>query len=981
MTDLLTAVRSKKEGSAEQPLLTAVSTLEGGRVGDTGNEAIQVAADKAHKQDCNSPEEILQVLRSQPDLQTVAAILRRLSDHADPKDFDLAAPGPRQAQIIHALATNVIPMCFDALEQTPRRDLSACLQNLAGISALLARTRLVSESLSSSKQAVASPYELQALLQAARLVLPEKLRLDAIWSNLKKAVADTVKRQLAWKELVNLLGSGKVIATIARAEDVLQKHDQTFHITWLSKGSEYAAWLGTAILNLLDTPDTSVPAATLLSKSFSLGYNQSIVKALMMGFRNKNFSSMLADLPTHSVRQLVEALLQHLSTISTSGDGETEFGGKDVRAVSGFMSWLMDTSEAAKQAITSYLCDPALNSTISISVRAACTAAIAKDASDDLETLFETLLTSFGNHLFINHAPIIQQESLAQVLLLVAGALHRHAPMAVLMIARSSGHMQGVSDRLHASNLRARWLGMIVGTAISSLVDKEGSKMDFGTEDMQTQEARWYLGLVDIEPPVGSLDEFKQFTEMDDIGTKPKHAKKRPIPSERLPIINGKQTFGPVRPPAQTKVVGERVTELDDDSEHDDDDLKPYAKPDDDPEDSDEDATLVNRDKPRPPVYIRDLMRMLRDTEKPDRFQMGIKHAAGLIRRKLNFGGEVRDHAEELALIFCDLQDPFDTDDFDELRIQALIAILLSDIPKMAPWLSLQSFAGDYSLSQRCIMLSALGLAGRETAGLRDQDIELNPALPANDSFPSKRLTGRLHAIYDPKSPPVKRLEAASSLVEHQLIKPLALSAADKATSDLNAVKVRTFSSRLTSDNRTKRKPAPNQLAKVFATAFFYPLVSRYQQELAAYGQGSVFASTPFVQVTFLKTLALLLHASGPTTLQLPEVTTAFWELLLALRVQATSDISILEAVLFSLLTLLEINTEYGGFQHLASENPKQLMETQQWIELVFERTGGGQLVVEGSTEETRVRTLAAGVLMKCREVIEAYQSQLIGVT
>ncbi|KXS98132.1 hypothetical protein AC578_9394 [Pseudocercospora eumusae] len=972
MTDLLTAVRS-------------VSTVEGHRRGEGRTEsthvavAVAVAASKAHKQGCNSPEEIIQVLRAQPDLPTVADIAKTLSNHAKPNDFNLSAPGPRQAQIINALVTSVIPTCFDAVEAASQRSLADCLQNVAGISVLLARTRLLSDGLASPKQAAANPHELQTLLQTARLVLPEKLPLHKIWSNLKEAVEDNVKRQLAWKELVHLLGSGKVIATIARAEDVLQQHDQTFRIPWLSKGSEYAAWLGTAIVNLLDAPDSSVPAATLLSKSFSLGYNQSIVKALMAGAQNKNFSSMLARLPTHSSRQLVEAVLQHLSAISNSGDEATEFGSKNVRAFSGLTSWLIDTSEPAKQAFISYLCDPALNSTLSISIRVACIAAIAKTASDDLESLFETLLTSFGNHLFINHAPIIQQEGLAQTLLLVAGALHRRTPIAVLMTARSSGHMQGVSDRLHSSNSRARWLGMIVGTAISSLVDKEGAKMDFGTEDMQTEEARWYLGLVDLEPPVGSLADFKQFAETENVVTKPK-LKKRHIPSERLPIINGKQTFGPVRPPAQTEVVGERVTELGDDSEDDDDDLKPYAKPDDDPEDSDEDATLVNRDKPRPPVYIRDLMRMLRDTEKPDKFEMGIKHAAGLIRRKLTFGGEVRDHAEELALMFCDLQDPFDIDDFDERRLQALIAILLSDIPKMAPWLSRQVFAGDYSVSQRCIMLSALGLAGREVAGLRDQDVELNPALPASDSFPSKRLTGRLQAIYDPQSPPVKRLEAASSSVEHQLIKPLALSAVDKATSDLNAVKVRTFSSRLTSDNRTKRKPTPNQLAKVFATAFLYPLVGRYQQELAAYGQGSVFASTPFVQVTFLKTLALLLHASGPTTLQLPEVTTAFWELLLALRVQAASDISILEAVLFALLTLLEINAEHGGFQRLASENPKQLMETQQWVELVFERTGGGQLVVEGSTEETRVRTLAAGVLMKCREVIEAYQSQLIGV-
>jgi telomere length regulation protein len=517
---------------------------------------------------------------------------------------------------------------------------------------------------------------------------------------------------------------------------------------------------------------------------------------------------------------------------------------------------------------------------------------------------------------------------------------------------------------------------MVVGTAVSTLVDNDGSRMNFGSEEMQTEEACGYLQLAKTHDEVEGIESFHQLVQSEPDASK---LRKKQVLSAKLPIIDGKPVFGPARPPVQTEVIGEKISEVFDDNDEDVDELKPYAKPDDDPEDSDEDATLVKRNKPRAPVYIRDLMRMLKDDKDHDRFQLAIKTAPTLIRRKSSFGGEVRDHAEELALIFCDLQDPFDTEDFDELRLQSLIAVLLSDVDRIAPWLSRHTFAGEYSLSQRCIMMSTLGLGGREIAGLSEQDATYNPSLlPGSAAFPSKRLPSRLHAVYEPTHSAVRNLENASKNVEHALIKPLALSAADQTTSHLNAVKVRTFSSRMEVE-RTKRKPAPNRLAKILGEAFFFPLVSRYQQDVAAYGQASVFTSAPIVLVTLVKTLALLLHASGPVTSNLPEITTAFWDLLLNLRVSAISDVSIMEAVLFSLLTLLEINSEDHAKQRLVQENPKHLAETQTWAELVFDRTGGGKLVVEGSGEEARVRTLAASVLVKTRDVIEAYQQQLMG--
>ncbi|CAK4034098.1 DNA replication checkpoint tel2 [Lecanosticta acicola] len=1007
MEDFLTAVKTVHKNTADEqaePALKEISSQPARKdveqtvatsssKGDEGSSAT-----KRTSESCDTPEKALQLLKSEPDPDSLIRTLRNLrSKEGFSANFDIRIPGPLQAQIIGSIVGRIVPTFWHAFTEKNRDLIASCLRSVAGANAVVARMRLLCDSQTTSTNIV----ELRDLLQVLESIFAGDDFVHTIWSGLSRASTNDTQRSMLWKEFVNLVGSGKIISTAARSEDVLKGDDTVAKPMWLSNGPGFSAWLGRNIAHLLmetRRDDHVVPAADkfaaeLLAKSLSLGYPVPLVKELFIQFirrishgedGNASFCGLVRLLPSYGKRQLIENTLRWLSTVY---DPECERRAEElskskpaVSAQAALISSLCASDASLKQLLIEFLGDCTLLTAMTFELRRACIVVLSSIAADDLQPLLEKLMTTFGGTLFINHTPILQQEAMAQVIVLTAGYLHRTTPIAVLMTARSSSHMQGVSSRLDSTNSKARWLGMICGTAFSSLVDKGGSKMSFGTEDMQTNEAKWYLELVNIKDEVGRLEDLEKLVKLQEVPQIRKKRIQQRAPTKRLPVVDGKQTFGPLRPPApaQTEVIGEKIAEIFDDGEDDDEDedLKPHAKPDSDPEDSDEDATLVNRNKSRAPVYIRDLMRMLKDDQNHDRFQMGIRHASALIRRKTHFGGEVKDHAEEIALILCDLQDPFQTDDFDELKLQALIAILLSDVDTMAPWLSKQAFFGDYSLSQRCIMLSALGLGGRELAGFKDQD-SLNPTLPSSaTSFPSRRLPSHLHAIYSPTNASVKRLEAASKNVEHQMMKPLALSAADKTTSHLDAVKVRTFSSRMAVE-RTKRKPAPNQLAKILGSGFFFPLLSRYQQEISAYGQSSVFASASFLLVTFLKTLALLLHASGPATMDLAEITAAFWDLLLSLRVQAISDISVLQAVLFALLTLLEVNSD--AKQRIVQETPKQLMETQQWVDLVFERTGGGALITEGSEDETRVRTLSAGVLVKTREIIEAYQKSLTG--
>nr|OQO31148.1 hypothetical protein B0A51_01879 [Rachicladosporium sp. CCFEE 5018] len=998
MEDLLKAARTvDRNASAKENHLTAIDRIseplrsisKGPFDGSTTRPTPSTLALVFGKP--RTAKEVLNILRAEPSPSQLIASLSALLEPASLDDaFELSCPGPLQAQIVNTLLTLIVPNFWSSSDREIKGLLRSSLSTVTAISAIVSSIQALIVRLKAKRKAQDTARCVDLISVLSEVLKPDN-RVHEIYASLSSTSTAKVKLDLAWKSFANTIGSGKVLGVVAEAEDVLPDTSLDKHHRWLASGSEYAAWLGRSIAYLsveeLATQDlsTSQALSQLLARALAIGHASPFIAALHTALLQQLVDSTptsvtalnytTQSLPAHSKRAFLEYTMRWLATVVSPRDADwflPASSSQDVSAAAYLVDAVVADDQTMQRHLITFSTDSAISSSFPFAIRRAVLAVISRDGDDTLHTFFEDILRSFSDPLFIKHAPTIQQESMAQTLLVAAGYIHRTTPAALLTLVRSSGHMQGVSNRLDASNTRARWLGMIVGTALSGLVDKDGMKMNFGTDDMQTTEAQRYLDLVRVDDEIGSRECLLKLTKSDAVARRPRH--KHDKRTTTLPVIDGKPTFGPLRPPqapVQTEVVGAKVTEIVDSSSDADDDLKPYAKPDSDPEDSDEDATLVNRNKTRPPVYIRDLMTMMRDTENHGPFTLGLQHAASLIRRKIGFGKEVSDHAEELARILCSLQDPFDTDDFDELKLQALIAVAMSSPTTVAPWLGRQAFVGEYSIAQRCVMLTALGLSGRELAGLREPD-ELNP-ISSKPSFPSKQLPSHLHDAYAPST---RRLEAAHTSLEKSLIEPLALQAADQSTAHLNAVKVRTFSSRMETA-RTKRKASPNGLAKIFPQCYFTPLIRSYQQDIAAYGSGSVWASAPFLLVTLLKTLALLLHASGPATLALRDVTEEFWQMLLSLRVQALGDITVLEGVLFGFLTLLEVNTNR---QHLADEFSKQVMETRDWVDMVFERTGASGLVdQEGTGEEAKVRTLAAGVLVRAGEIMEASRAAFMG--
>jgi telomere length regulation protein len=165
-----------------------------------------------------------------------------------------------------------------------------------------------------------------------------------------------------------------------------------------------------------------------------------------------------------------------------------------------------------------------------------------------------------------------------------------------------------------------------------------------------------------------------------------------------------------------------------------------------------------------------------------------------------------------------------------------MIALIVSQPLKMGRWFTSIFFDSDISQVQRSAVLTALGLSAREVAGNGEADAKALGLPELKDtSFPSKRLSSAMEAMFlgsdNATDSPIATLTQEMS---RTALQPLAADAADSLTGP-NALKVRTFSSRMEVEKRRKerenerKKSTIKDLYKVLAEGFFYPLQGRFE--------------------------------------------------------------------------------------------------------------------------------------------------------
>ncbi|KAK3362252.1 telomere length regulation protein-domain-containing protein [Lasiosphaeria hispida] len=951
-----------------------------------------------------SPEDALHLLRNEPGYDPLVATLKFLArdQPQDPAAFNIRRPGPLSAQLVQVLVSEIVPSYWALLkEDTNGRKTSglslllSCLRSIAGVNAVLARLKASTQETKSEPAGKGKRPDLSINIGALLDLLCELLAGDSCimdaWGLASAGQDSRPRLRSLSQELLAIFGSGRIVSITAEA-DIISAKENTKRATvdtWPADGLKYTKWLARNIVRgqLSDPAEEQTKLfSDLFVKALRLGHPDTLVKDVMSkillseGADSQRFGLLLDSMPQMDQRKVLFSVLKVFSDeyLNRLGLCESEQSKTTIAASAGAIQSLVRTSETRRNHLVEWLASSSgAGLGEGIGIRRAVLAVVSQD-KDSVINVLEKSINQLGDQLYIKHSPILQQEAHVQVLLLSAGYVSRISLIKLTILLRTSIWLNAISNRLAASHQRARFLGMVVGEALSGLVNKDDKKLDFHMEETKLGEGRWYKELVEVFDRVGPMNPLLK-------------------PQVSTPALKKTASAAPAkrpsaaRPPQQGFIIEELSGE--------EADVVPYVKPDSDSEDSDDDATLVRRDKPKAPVYVRDLIRYLRDTESYDHQKLALTTAPTLTRRKANYGTEVAEHAEELASLLVGLQDKFEIDNFDDLKLQGMIAIVVARPETMGSWFSKTFFDGDYSVSQRASVLIVLGLSARELAGLETSEYA------AAASFPSKALPERVERLYTGSGPRNNELASGSSLkplppnaldnmarsITSDILTPMAASAADAATGP-DVLKLSTFTSRLEgaqqqsgSSNpkiKTKARPRPrvraipNTTAQLLSTAFFSPLTARFQAALhspASRIRGIVFQ--PHLLALYLKTLALVLHAAGPSTLALPQMTAELWGLLLGtgVRAHAVGDLGVTQAVLFALLALLDVNGD--RMRDVCQDMGKEVVETQEWVAGAFAGLRGG----DGGGEEEQVKMLAAGVLVRLREGVEKYRLLMVG--
>ncbi|KAF2674219.1 hypothetical protein BT63DRAFT_419524 [Microthyrium microscopicum] len=903
----------------------------------------------------NSPEDVIQAFKNEPDLKTLKSALRYL------RTWKLSFPSPLSTQILVLFINDVLPnywaqLSNDSSEQESIDSIQQLLRNVPAIGAIITRLK----ALGSTGQPTAGKQSFlqtrtTCAVQMLELALDGDHVIATIWEDMQTFDLKALQKDMLWSQFISIVASGKIVSTVSEAEVNLNQLGGSKSQSWLGSGRDYSLWIARNISNLVSSPKAAAP---LLSKSFSLGYTEPLLNQLMSTISVPALRENLHLMRSFEQRTLFTNLTRIISAeispmTNSNADGASE---KQIAEWAAFMRDLIAENEVLSDHLMDLLTKPE-TSTLS-STTAFLRAGLAALSSDRIrvDMMLERSFDKFSDNIFTKHAPILHQESIVQLLLLISGHVHRNQPAKLSTFARSGKYMNAVSNHIASTSARVKWLGMLVAMAISGLTDKEDLKMKFSDDLLDTKEAKWYFSLLKLELVPSA--KFKTQTLFK--STSQPQPEKLTTTLTLRPKPTAKQSPSKAKPkrPKAVPPSSARIIEILSDEE-DEDDLVPYAKPDSDPEDEEEDPTLVDRNKPKPPVYIRDLLVGLRETENYNKHYVAISSAPSLIRQKATFGKEVKDHIQELASILMNLNDTFELEKFLEWRQEALIALIIADPTAVAQYYAQCAVLGDFSVQQRTAILAAMGLGARELAGMKDQE-------RSEISFPSKKLPAHLHQIYSDENTPLKSI---SSRVQQSIVEPMALNAADQLSGP-NVLKVRTFSSRMEKE-KTRKRPAANELAKIVGEAFFFPLTGRWWIQMQSSGQQSAIASSHLLPV-YLRTLALIMHAAGPWALALPQMTSEFWAILLSLRSIALAEkqYAVLEALLFSLLIIFEVNENK---EQLARDQSNALLESQEWARQVLNEVG------HGDEEGEKVRGLAASVIMHSQEVVEKWQRLMVG--
>lgn len=908
-------------------------------------------------------EDALEILNSRPSEKDIVGLAKKLKPQ-------LFAPSPSTQRILACFLSTTLPEFGST--PPPVLDLFA---SLPGISAILfnIKNRIKYFDTSSSASDKNTDELLRQSTTTYTSVNQTKLSVRAqidfflvLLSDLLKAVSlrkiyERATHRIQYKELNAIFAGSSLYSLISQCYLVLRQHSSATSSVerwaWMANVKSYAKYLQLGLPSIPnEAGDFHFKAVRLLGTDYVGGLldSQDGVKALLA------VQNQLRDSDKKIV--IISYILPYLSD-----QFETAKTQLQPSTCASFLALFVN--QIAPHSILAQLVKYAESPAVSLLVQRAIILIVSQHQSES-ERLFQSLLELWASPLHIQHSPIPVQGAQTRLLFLW---LRHLSPDFIHKTSLSPLYLNGISNHLSSLSERPRLYGMAFAETVSSRSNSEVKPLQFSSMSKEHDSELVYwkeeIGAID-DAPIDTKDSAKvvqqYFSQFD-------FDEAEPSPRLDADLGTNVDVKDLARSVSDPRIV--EVVDSDDEDEMDSEEFKVYPFDEDDAEDSDDDPTVVRREHIKPPVYIRDLLAYLNDAgdNSIDKIEMGLTHASGLIKRKAQFGKELKLHATELASTLVGLKVSSEDDEaesisWNNMRMEALAVLVACEPFQVPPHLAHLLAVGDYSIMQRMVILSSITLGAYYLS--RGQIGAEKDAVQGQAEFASKRLPQGLHEKFantpalKPLAPfNMKQLEDVTLQIQRELTAGTSERAQDAL---VGGAKVLKLSSTLKKQREAggsagaASSSSINMYAKLAAKHFFYPLLNQWQKlgnRMVGGAYNELFASH------YIKTLALLVQSAYPSSHDLVDMSDELIRIVLSYR--SVQEVHIQTALYTAVLTVLYVNPG----ELIASKWARQVcVEVKAWLENTWE-----------SVPDEQARGLAASALFQIQEIGQKWERRLIG--
>ncbi|KAM8836226.1 telomere length regulation protein TEL2 homolog isoform 1-T3 [Spinachia spinachia] len=461
--------------------------------------------------------------------------------------------------------------------------------------------------------------------------------------------------------------------------------------------------------------------------------------------------------------------------------------------------------------------------------------------------VLRSVLQAWANPSAVKHTPLDQQLYVSRALLLSVSLL-KDSELQELHSELLQCMLGGMQCHLDSGVVRIRRMGMVVGECLSARMDLHKTKLKFEYEpDEETLEL-----LCLMRPIAGDEPEEEHINEVD-------------TPQETSATTT-------------RDASSQKESKTDPDSDLDsDDELTPYDMS------GDQETS-----KASPPCYLRDCLETLVSSEDPQRVELSLRVAEGLVRRNVFAAREV---SVQMTKVLLHMEDKYSINGFLSLRQATMVALIVTDCISVTQYLTTEFYSLNYSLRQRLDILEVLTLAAQE----------LSKPITENRN-PPEGIVGATELTPYPGDNPVQWREVVQKRIESKT-KRLRKGA-----------------------TRPPAAATPNRYAPV-AGHFFFPLLSNYDKPQVTF---DLLGGDHLVLGRLIHSLGLFMHlaVNAPIAAQMG---CALLDFVWAVRYHG--DQMVRRGVLFAVCSV---------FLSMPSENllvdlSDQLFETRTWLADVAE--------------------------------------------